>query len=188
MGSNCQGMQPNVTKFTINKEKIPIVWCKQWIQGSGQVCWRYRPSSYWGGIGILLKKSKRRHYSLQELNPKTKYPHPSAKRKLHEIPKKRQANQKTHGWPQGHPTVQFPKYMGRTEEKIQREKPMQKSPQRWEELKEFWIKKFHAEIGFRTNTIVNRHIAMVTLRVDVEIFKSGNIKNCFEKWANITQD
>ena len=65
---------------------------------------------------------------------------------------------------------------------------MQKSPQRWEELKEFWIKKFHAEIGFRTNTIVNRHIAMVTLRVHVEIFKSGNIKNCFEKWANITQD
>ena len=65
---------------------------------------------------------------------------------------------------------------------------MQKSPQRWEELKEFWIKKFHAEIVFRTNTIVNRHIVMVTLRVDVEIFKSGNIKNCFEKWANITQD
>ena len=29
---------------------------------------------------------------------------------------------------------------------------------------------------------------MVTLRVDVEIFKGGNITNCFEKWANITQD
>ena len=29
---------------------------------------------------------------------------------------------------------------------------------------------------------------MVTLREDVEKFKSGNITNCFEKWANITQD
>ena len=28
---------------------------------------------------------------------------------------------------------------------------------------------------------------MVTLRVDVEKFKGGNI-NCFEKWANIEQD
>ena len=65
---------------------------------------------------------------------------------------------------------------------------MQKSPQTWEELKEFWIKKLHAEIGFRTNTIVSCHIAMVTLRVDVEKFKGGNITNCFEKWANITQD
>ena len=34
-----------------------------------------------------LKKSKRRHYNLQELNPKTSYPHPSAKQKFHEIPK-----------------------------------------------------------------------------------------------------
>ena len=32
-----------------------------------------------------FKKSKRKHYSLQELNPKTNYPHPSAKRKFHEI-------------------------------------------------------------------------------------------------------
>ena len=29
---------------------------------------------------------------------------------------------------------------------------------------------------------------MVTLRVDVEKLKGGNITNCFEKWANITQD
>ena len=78
--------------------------------------------------------------------------------------------------------------MGRTEETIQREKPMQKSPQTWEELKEFWIKKFHAETGFRTNEIVSCHTAMVTLRVDVEKFKGGNITNCFEKWANITRD
>ena len=65
---------------------------------------------------------------------------------------------------------------------------MQKSPQTWEKLKEFWIKKLHAEIGFRTNKIVSCHIAMVTLRVCVEKFKGGNIANCFEKWANITQD
>ena len=65
---------------------------------------------------------------------------------------------------------------------------MQKSPQTWEELKEFSIKKLHAGIGFRTNKIVSCHIAMVTLRVDVEKFKGGNMTNCFEKWANITQD
>ena len=29
---------------------------------------------------------------------------------------------------------------------------------------------------------------METLRADVEKFKGGNITNCFEKWANITQD
>ena len=29
---------------------------------------------------------------------------------------------------------------------------------------------------------------MVTLRVDVEKFKDGNITNCFEKWTNITRD
>ena len=65
---------------------------------------------------------------------------------------------------------------------------MQKSPQTWEERKEFWIKKLHAEKGFRTNKMVSCHIPMVTLREDVEKFKSGNITNCFEKWANITQD
>ena len=78
--------------------------------------------------------------------------------------------------------------MGRTEETIQREKPMQKSPQTWEELKEFWIMKRHAEIGFGTKKIVTYHIAMVTLRVEVEKIKGGNITNCFDKWVNITQD
>ena len=29
---------------------------------------------------------------------------------------------------------------------------------------------------------------METLREDAEKFESGNITNCFEKWANITQD
>ena len=33
--------------------------------------------------------------------------------------------------------------------------------------------------------MISCHIPMVTLRVDVETFKGGNI-NCFEKWANIT--
>ena len=53
----------------------------------------------------FLKNSKGRHYSLQATNPNENYPHPSAKQKFHEIPKKRQANQKTHCWPQVHPTV-----------------------------------------------------------------------------------
>ena len=49
------------------------------------------------------------------------------------------------------------------------------------------IKKLRAEIGFRTNKMVTCRIPMVTLRVEVEKFNGGNI-NCFEKWANITQD
>ena len=77
--------------------------------------------------------------------------------------------------------------MGRTEETKQQEKSMQK-PQLWEELKEFWIKKFRAEIGFTINKIVSCHTPMVTQRVDVEKLKGSNITNCFEKWANITQD
>ena len=80
MASKCLGMQPNTTKFNINKEKIPIVWFKQWIQGYGQVCIGEE-------LEDSLKKSKGRHYSLQALNPKTNYPHPSAKRKFNEIPK-----------------------------------------------------------------------------------------------------
>ena len=36
-----------------------------------------------------------------------------------------QANQKTHGWPQGHPTARLPKYMGATKETTaQQEKPI----------------------------------------------------------------
>ena len=37
--------------------------------------------------------------------------------------------QKTPGWPQGHPTVQSPKYRVITGETIQQEKSMQNSPQ-----------------------------------------------------------
>ena len=116
--------------------------------------------------------------------------------------KKRQANQKTHGWPQGHPTVQLPKYMGRTEEAIQ-EKPIQKSEkngrnwkndgsiqksEKWEELKERRIKKLCAETDFSIDKIVSCHYTpLETLRVQLAKFKGGNITNCFER-ANITQD
>ena len=36
--------------------------------------------------------------------------------------------------------------------------------------------------------MVSYHIPVETLRAEVEKFKGGNITNCFEKWANITQD
>ena len=42
-----------------------------------------------------FEKSKGRHYSLQALNPKTNYPHPSAKRKFYEIPKNGRLTKKT---------------------------------------------------------------------------------------------
>ena len=77
--------------------------------------------------------------------------------------------------------------MGRTEETIQQEKPIQTS-QTWEELKELRIKKLNAEIDFSVNKMVGCHIPMEALRTDVEKFKDGNITNCFEKWANVTQD
>ena len=68
------------------------------------------------------------------------------------------------------------------------EKPIQKS-EPWEELKEWQIKKPCAEIDFSIDKMVNcHHIPMETLRVVVEKLKGGNITNCFEKWANITQD
>ena len=48
--------------------------------------------------------------------------------------------------------------------------------------------KLRAEIGFTINKMVSCHTPMVTQRVDVEKLKGSNITNCFEKWANITQD
>ena len=101
--------------------------------------------------------------------------------------KKRQANQKTRGWPQEHPTVELLKYMGRIKKTIHQEKPWQTS-QTWEELKELRIKKLRPEIGLSIYKMVSCHIPMEILRADVEKFKGGNITNCFEKWANITQD
>ena len=57
-----------------------------------------------------------------------------------------------------------------------------------EELKKLQIKKLSAEIDFSVNKMVNCHIPMETLRADVEKFIGGNITNCFEKCANISQD
>ena len=82
-----------------------------------------------------LKKAKGRHYSFQALKPKPPV-HASTRRKFKQRSlKKRQANQKTHGWPQGHPTVtiQLPKHMGRIEKTVQQKKPLQ-TPETWEEL------------------------------------------------------
>ena len=76
--------------------------------------------------------------------------------------------------------------MGRTEETIQEEKPIERS-QTWEDLKELQIKKLRAEIDFSINKMVSCHIPMATLRANVERFKGGIITNCFENWANITQ-
>ena len=50
------------------------------------------------------------------------------------------------------------------------------------------IKKLGADRDFSINNMVSYHIPMETLRAEVEKFKGGNITNCFEKWANITQD
>ena len=117
-----------------------------------------------------FKKYKRRHYSLQALNPKTNY-------SILQLGENFMKFQKTTGQPKHPwlatraPIVQCPKSMGRTEETIQREKPMQKSPLTSEELKEFWIKKLDAEIAFKTNEIVSCYIPVVTLRVDVEKLK-----------------
>ena len=83
---------------------------------------------------------------------------------------------KTHGCPQGHPTIQLLKYIGKTEETIQQEKPIEKPPQTWEKLKELWIKKLHADIDSSIDKMVSCHIPMATLRADVEKCKGGNNK------------
>ena len=52
-----------------------------------------------------------------------------------------------------------------------------------------WIKKLRSEIGFNVKKTVScRHIPMEILRVQLAKFNSDNITNCFEIWANITQD
>ena len=48
--------------------------------------------------------------------------------------------------------------------------------------------KIHAEIDFSIDKMVSCHIQMKNLRAELEKFKGGLITNCFEKWANITQD
>ena len=61
MASKCLGMQPNATKFTINKEKIHIVWCKQWNKDVDK--FTEDTDSYLIGEELedSLKKSKKRH-------------------------------------------------------------------------------------------------------------------------------
>ena len=76
--------------------------------------------------------------------------------------------------------------MRRTEETIQQEKSIQKS-HTWEELREMRIKKLRTKIDFSIDKMVSCHIPMATVTADMGIFKGGNIANCFEKWANITQ-
>ena len=56
------------------RKKIPIAWCKQWIEGSKQVCWGHQISSLWGELEDSLKKGKGKHYSLQELKSNAKIP------------------------------------------------------------------------------------------------------------------
>ena len=77
------------------------------------------PHLIWEELEDSLKKPKRRHYSLQALSPKTNYLHPSAKWKFHEIPKNDRPTKRPMAGCGQHPTVQFLKYMGRTEETIQ---------------------------------------------------------------------
>ena len=77
--------------------------------------------------------------------------------------------------------------MARTEKTIQQKKPLRTS-KTWEELKELQIKEFCVEMDFSINKMVSCHIPMETLRAEMKKFKGSNITNCFEKWANITQD
>ena len=124
---------------------------------------------------------------MQALKPITNLPHASTKQKFYETSKNDRPTKGPMAGHKGNPPVQLPKYMGRTEEKIQQEKPI-KTSQTWEELKELRIKKLRPEIDFSIDKIVSCHIPMETLRADVEKIKRGKITNCFEKWANITQD
>ena len=57
-----------------------------------------------------FKKYKRRHYSLQALNPKTNYSILQLGENFMKF-QKTSGQPKTHGCPQGHPMVQCPKSM-----------------------------------------------------------------------------
>ena len=48
--------------------------------------------------------------------------------------------------------------------------------------------KLHAEIDFSIDKMASCHIQMKNLRAELEKFKGGLITNCFEKWANTTQN
>ena len=68
-----QTVRPCNILFPVTKEEIPLVWSKQVIYRPCWICWEYRFSTFWGGLGRLFKKAKRSHYRLQALNPKQKY-------------------------------------------------------------------------------------------------------------------
>ena len=124
---------------------------------------------------------------MQALKPKTNYLHASTKPKFHETSGQTERNDRPtkRPWPQGHQQYNSPNT--REELKKQSSRKSQKS-QTWEELKELQIKKLCAKINFSTNKMVSCYIPMETLRADLKKLKGGNITNCFEKWASITQD
>ena len=128
-----------------------------------------------------LKKAQRRHYSLQALKPKPPA-HASTKRKFNETSKNDKPTKRPMTGHKGTPQSQY-----NSPSTFQQKKPLQTS-ETSEERKGPQIKKLRAEIDFSMNKMVSCHIPMETLRAEVEKFKGGNITNCFEKWANITQD
>ena len=67
-----------------------------------------------------LKKSRGRYCSLQALNPKTNYPHPSAKQKLYGIPKNDRPTKRSMACHKGTPEYNSPKYIGRTKKQFSR--------------------------------------------------------------------
>ena len=87
MTSKCLGMQPNAIKFTINKEKFLL----SDVNSEYKNLAMFAEDTYSHLNGEVLedslKKSKRRHFILQAVNPKANYPHPSSKRKFYEVPK-----------------------------------------------------------------------------------------------------
>ena len=103
---------------------------------------------------------------MQALKPKTNLLHTSTKLKFYETSKNGKPTKRPMTDQTGTPT----------------QCNSSQTSQTGEELKELRIKKLRAEIDFSIDKIVQ------TLRADVEKFKGGNIKNCFEKLANITQD
>ena len=133
-----------------------------------------------------LKKAKGRHHSLQALRPKPLV-HASTKRKFNEASKSNRPTKRPMPGHKGTPQTQYnsPSTWAELKKTIQQKKPIQTS-KTWEELEEPQIKKLRAETDF--SGMVSYRIPMETLRVEMEKFKGGNITNCFEKWANITQD
>ena len=121
---------------------------------------------------------------------KTKPPvHASTKQKFNEASKNDRSTKRPMAGHKDTPQSQYnsPSTWAELKKTVQQKKPLQTS-ETWEELKEPQIKKLCPEIDFSINNMVSYHIPIETLRAEVEKYKGGNITNCFEKWANITQD